>query len=163
MKDVLAVLLDEEWFQVYDNNTKFTEQYAAAGLYWNYFFHTWKTISYSPFSNAVVFVASTANSALPASITVEVADKSTSDDATVLTLIPQVDATTVAPHNCLFTQIGAATAAGVAVQKYGAILIPASAAATNLKLELTVNGTKYTAATNINAATAVGTTVTFSN
>ena len=162
MQGVKAILVDEEWFQVYDNNTKFTEQYAAAGLYWNYFFHTWKTISYSPFSNAVVFVASTADSALPASITVEVADKSTSDDATVLSLIPQVNAATLAPHNCLFTQIDAATAAGVAIQKYGAILIPASAATTDLKLELTVNGTKYTAAADINAATEVGTTVTFS-
>lgn len=162
MQGVKAILVDEEWFQVYDNNTKFTEQYAAAGLYWNYFYHTWKTISYSPFSNAVVFAASTADIALPASITVEVADKSTSDDATVLSLIPQVDSATLAPHNCLFTQTEAATAAGVAIQKFGAVLIPASAAATALKLELTVNGTKYTAATNINASTAVGTTVTFS-
>lgn len=162
MQGVKAILLDEEWFQVYDNNTKFTEQYAAAGLYWNYFFHTWKTISYSPFSNAVVFAVSTAEITLPPSITVEVADKSTSDDATVLSLIPQVDSATLAPHNCLFTQTEAATAAGVAVQKFGAVLIPASAAATNLKLKLTVNGTTYTAATNINANTAVGTTVTFS-
>lgn len=162
MADVKAVLIDEEWFQVYDNNTKFTEQYAAAGLYWNYFYHTWKTISISPFSNAVVFVASTADSALPTSITVEVADKSKSDDATVLSLIPQVGSATLAPHNCLFTQIEAATAAGVAIQKYGAILIPASAAATELTLELTVNGTKYTATTKISADTAVGTTVTFS-
>ena len=162
MQGVKAVLLDEEWFQVYDNNTKFTEQYAAAGLYWNYFFHTWKTISYSPFSNAVVFAVSTADITLPASITVEVADKSTSDDATVLSLIPQVDGATLAPHNCLFTQTEAATTAGIAVQKFGAVLFPASAAATSLKPELTVNGTKYTAATNINANTSVGTTVTFS-
>ena len=162
MADVKAVLVDEEWFQVYDNNTKFTEQYAAAGLYWNYFFHTWKTISYSPFSNAVVFVASTANIALPSAVVVEVADKSIADGATVLTLIPQVDSATVAPHNCEFTQIEAATTAGVAIQKYGAVLIPASASATNLKLELTIDGTKYTAATNINASTNVGTTLTFS-
>ena len=161
MKDVKAILVDEEWFQVYDNNTKFTEQYAAAGLYWNYFYHTWKTISYSPFSNAVVFVASTATITLPESITVEVADKSTSDEATVMTLIPQVDVATLSPHNCLFTQTQTATNAGVAIQKYGAILIPASAAETNLTLELTVNGTKYTAGTAINAATALGTTVTF--
>lgn len=161
MKDVKAILVDEEWFQVYDNNTKFTEQYAAAGLYWNYFYHTWKTISYSPFSNAVVFVTSTATITLPESITVEVADKSTSDEATVMTLIPQVDVATLSPHNCLFTQTQAATRAGVAIQKYGAILIPASASKTNLTLELTVNGTKYTAGTTINAATALGTTVTF--
>lgn len=162
MQDVKAILVDEEWFQVYDNNTKFTEQYAAAGLYWNYFFHTWKTISYSPFSNAVVFVASTADSALPATITVEVADKSKSDEATVLSLIPQVNSATLAPHNCLFTQIKSATDFGVAIQKYGAILIPTNAVAEDLTLELTVNGTKYTAGTSINANTEVGTTVVFS-
>lgn len=161
MTDVKAVLLDEEWFQVYDNNTKFTEQYAAAGLYWNYFYHTWKTISISPFSNAVVFVDSSANIALPATITVEVADKSISEEATVLTLIPQVDAATLAPHDCLFTQTNAATTAGIAIQKFGAMLIPASKAATKLTLELTVQGTKYTAQATVDASAAVGTTITF--
>lgn len=46
MKDVKAVLVDEDWFQVYDNENKFTEQYVASGMYWNYFYHTWKTVSY---------------------------------------------------------------------------------------------------------------------
>lgn len=57
MADVKAIILDENWFQVYDNLNKFTEDYIAAGLYWNYFYHTWKTVSNSPFANAVVFVA----------------------------------------------------------------------------------------------------------
>lgn len=42
LNDVKAVLLDENWFQVYDNNNKFTEEYVASGLYWNYFYHVWK-------------------------------------------------------------------------------------------------------------------------
>lgn len=33
-----------------------TEKEVASGLYWNYFYHVWKTISNSPFSNAVVFI-----------------------------------------------------------------------------------------------------------
>ena len=49
-----------DWFQIYDNNNKFTEKYNAAGLYWNYFYHTWKVISWSPFANAVAFMATTA-------------------------------------------------------------------------------------------------------
>lgn len=57
MENVTAILVDEDWFQVYDNNNKFTEKYVASGLYWNYFYHVWKTISYSPFANAIAFVA----------------------------------------------------------------------------------------------------------
>lgn len=48
LNDVKGVLIDENWFQVYDNNNKFTEQYVASGLYWNYFYHVWKTVSSSP-------------------------------------------------------------------------------------------------------------------
>lgn len=52
---VPAVLIDEDFFQIYDNLIEFAEQYNAQGLYWNYFLHTWKTFSVSPFSNAAVF------------------------------------------------------------------------------------------------------------
>ena len=53
MANVKAMIIDEEWFQVYDELTKFTETYAGSGLYWNYWLHNWKTISWSPFANAV--------------------------------------------------------------------------------------------------------------
>lgn len=56
MENVKAVLVDKEWFQIYDHLEKFTEKYVASGMYWNYFLNVWKTISSSPFSNAVVFV-----------------------------------------------------------------------------------------------------------
>lgn len=61
MSRVKGVLIDSEWFQVYDNLNKMTEQYVASGLYWNYFYNVWKTVSSSPFSNAVVFVTADAN------------------------------------------------------------------------------------------------------
>lgn len=161
MADVKAVLLDENWFQCYDNMNKFTEKYVASGLYWNYFYHTWKTISSSQFANAVVFVANTATTTLPATITFEVVDKSISETATVLCLEPQVDGATLEPHNVQLVQTEQATKAGVGVQKYGALLIPASATATNLVLSATVNGTTYNAkaSATINASAAVGTTV----
>lgn len=56
MGGVKAIILDEDWFQVYDNLAKMTEKYVASGLYWNYFYHTWKTVSWSPFANAVAFI-----------------------------------------------------------------------------------------------------------
>lgn len=53
---VPAVLVDIEWFMIFDNLQKFTEQYNSESLYWNYWYHVWKTFSISPFANAVVFV-----------------------------------------------------------------------------------------------------------
>ena len=162
MANVKAVLLDENWFQCYDNMNKFTEKYVASGLYWNYFYHTWKTISSSRFANAIVFVANTATTSFPASITFEVVDKSISETATVLCLEPQVNGATLEPHNVQLVQTEAATTAGIGVQKYGALLIPASAVTTKLTLEASVNGVKYTAETTIDASANVGDTVVFS-
>lgn len=160
MAYVKAVICDENWFQVYDNKNQFTEDYVAAGLYWNYFYHQWKTISSSPFANAVVFVTDTATTALPATITAEITDKSVSEDAITLTLKASADGTTLTPNNVNFVQTEALTTAGIAVHPFGALLIPASQAATAIKLVATINGTEYTGATNITSASNVGASVT---
>ena len=160
MKNVKAVLIDTDWFQVYDNNAKFTEQYSAAGMYWNYFYHVWKTVSSSPFSNAIVFVTDAATIAPKASYTVELTGKDTSDVATVFTLGVQDDTATLVQGTYQFTQTKQATTDGVAILTYGAIMIPASASAKAVTLEMTINGVTYKGATTINAASAVGATVT---
>lgn len=54
-----AVLVDKEWFMIFDNLMEFTEQYNGQGLYWNYWYHAWKTFAVSPFANAAVFVPGT--------------------------------------------------------------------------------------------------------
>lgn len=64
---VPAVLVDREFFMILDNFQNFTELYNGEGLYWNYWFHTWKTFSVSPFKNAAMFVAGA-----PAVISVDV-------------------------------------------------------------------------------------------
>lgn len=160
LADVKAVILDDNWFQVYDNNNKFTEKYVASGLYWNYFYHTWKTVSNSPFANAVVFVTSKADIALPESITVHIDSKDESDIATVLTFSADFEDAKIAPQNVNFVQTNALVSAGIAVQKYGGLIIPSSQVGTNIKLVAEINGTTYTAATNINGSTAVDATVT---
>lgn len=53
---VPAVLVDRNWFMIFDNLFNFTEQYNGEGLYWNYWYHVWKTFSVSPFANSAVFV-----------------------------------------------------------------------------------------------------------
>lgn len=158
--NVKAVILDDNWFQVYDNNNKFTEKYVASGLYWNYFYHTWKTISNSPFANAVVFVTSDADVALPASITVHVDAKDESDIATVFTISADFESAGLSSQNVNFVQTEALTKAGIAVQKYGGLIIPASQIETDITLVAEINGVNYTATTAVNGSTTVDSTVT---
>lgn len=160
LANVKAVILDDNWFQVYDNNNKFTEKYVASGLYWNYFYHTWKTVSNSPFANAVVFATSAADVALPATITVHVDAKDESDVATVFTISADFEEAGLNPQNVNFVQTEALTTAGIAVQKYGGLIIPASQVAIDITLVAEINGTTYTADTTINGSTAVDATVT---
>lgn len=160
MANVKAIILDENWFQVYDNNNKFTEKYASSGLYWNYFYHTWKTVSNSPFANAVVFVTSSADVALPDSITVHVDAKDESDVATVFTISADFESAGLSPQNVNFVQTEALTKAGIAVQKYGGLIIPASQFATDITLVAEINGVNYTATTAVNGSTTVDSTVT---
>lgn len=160
LANVKAVILDEKWFQVYDNNNKFTEDYVASGLYWNYFYHTWKTVSNSPFANAIAFVTTAANTALPESITVNVDSKDESDAATVFTISPKYESAGLDPRNVNFVQTEALTEAGIAVQKFGGIIIPTSQVSTDVKIVAEINGTQYTAITNLTGATTVDTTFT---
>lgn len=160
LANVKAVILDDNWFQVYDNNNKFTEKYVASGLYWNYFYHTWKTVSNSPFANAVVFVTSAADVALPATVTVHVDAKDESDAATVFTISADFKEAGIEPQNVNFVQTEALTSDGIAVQKYGGLIIPASKVGTDITLVAEINGTTYTADTTINGSTAVDATVT---
>lgn len=162
LKNVKAVILDENWFQVYDNNNKFTEKYVASGLYWNYFYHTWKTVSSSPFANAITFITDEATITLPKSITVHVGMKDETDDATVFTLNAEFENASLEPQCVNFVQTKELTDAGIAVQPYGGIMIPNSQVATEITLVANINGTKYTATTPITGATTVDTDITLS-
>lgn len=162
MANVKAVLIDREWFQIYDNANRMTEKYVASGMYWNYFYNVWKTVSSSPFSNAIVFVADSATITPANSYTVRVDGKTESDEATVLTLSVETSdkAPTLVNSNYSFEQTEALTKAGIAIQKYGAVIIPASQVATEITLVMTINGVTYTGATTINGSTTVDTAVT---
>lgn len=52
-----AVLVSRDYFMIFDNFNSFTENYNGQGLYWNYFYHVWKTFSVSPFAQTTLFVA----------------------------------------------------------------------------------------------------------
>ena len=58
---VAAVLVDKDFFMIFDNLQNFTENYNGQGLYWNYFYHVWKTFSTSPYANAILFTSGGSN------------------------------------------------------------------------------------------------------
>lgn len=153
MQDVKAVILDSEWFQVYDNLQQMSETQVASGLYWNYFLNVWKTVSYSPFSNAVVFVDH--SDMPPLRITVTVDTVSTDEQGRkVITFTSQYD-------NLVFEQTQSLTAAGIAMHKYGALVVPDAGEATGEYTYLVRRGTQtYTATAAIDALT-VGANISF--
>lgn len=57
LQKISAIKLSKDWFMCFDNFEQFTENYNGEGLYWQYFFHVWKTFTVSPFANAVLFTS----------------------------------------------------------------------------------------------------------
>jgi len=55
-KSIRAALVDENFFQIYDDLITFKSFENGEGLYTNYFLHIWQTLAYSPLVNAVIFM-----------------------------------------------------------------------------------------------------------
>lgn len=58
LANVKAVIVDADYFQIYDKLLQYKTKENEQGLYYNYFLHCWKIFSVSPFANAVVFSTS---------------------------------------------------------------------------------------------------------
>lgn len=159
MANVKAILVDKEWFQIYDNLSAFTETYVASGMYWNYFYNVWKTVAFSPFSNAIVFVDDSATISPLNSITFTITDKSADEVNAIFSLTP-ANVDTLQSTSYVFKQTESATSDGIAIHKYGAIIMPI-AKTNGTTLELTINGVGYTAGAALTPSSDVGDTITF--
>ena len=53
-----AVMVDKDFFMLYDQVFRMESQRNAQGMYWNYYLHIWQVLSTSRFANAVAFVDS---------------------------------------------------------------------------------------------------------
>lgn len=162
MKNVKAIIVDENWFQVYDNNNKFTEKYVASGLYWNYFYHVWKTISYSPFANIVAFSLDAGVTDLPSTLTLHIDSKEESEIATTVTFSIQ-EKIGLTPNSVNFIQTDALTSQGIAVHRYGGLIIPATKIGQGIYIECVLNNTTYKSSTSFSATSVkVDQTITLS-
>lgn len=132
LKAVPAVLIDRDWFMVFDDYYNFTENYSGVGLYWNYNYHTWKTVSQSPFANAIVFTTET-----PAITSVTVAPSTvTLAKGAKQSFTAAVVATGFAPQSVTWSITGADEASTV-IDENGTLYISPSETAT----EITVTAT----------------------
>lgn len=147
MSKVQAVVVDGSWFQIYDNMDQFTNKYNEEGLYWNYWYHVWKTFSISPFANAVVFVND--------SNTIAVTSVQVSPDAVTVSkgqnvqFVAIVQTNGFAPKSVVWSVDDTAKEAGVTISQQGIVTIPEDANVT----EITVTATSVYTPTVSDTAT----------
>lgn len=145
MADVKAILVDSEWFQIYDTLNEMSEAYVGSGLYNNYFYNRWEIVSSSPFSNAVVFVDDGATISAPANVVLTVTGYSEDEAGNKVYTLTGADPASLQASNFQLVQTEAMTKALVAVHPYGAIILPHSAQTASYKYDVvaTMAGVTY--------------------
>lgn len=143
-----AVIVDRDWFMVFDNFNNFTEQYNGQGLYWNYWYHAWKTFSVSPFANNALFVPGTPG-VTSVTITPDTASISGARGGTV-----QLNAAVVTTNFAPQTVVWSSNNASVTVDARGLVTVPAGTGATSVTITATStydSGKKDTATITVTA------------
>lgn len=131
LDSIPAVVVDRNWFMVFDNFNNFTEQYNGQGLYWNYWYHVWKTFSVSPFANAAVFVPGTPG-VTSVTVTPETATISGASGGTV-----QLNAAVVTTNFAPQTVVWSSNSNIVTVNASGLVTVPAGTGATSITITAT--------------------------
>ena len=124
-----CVLVDRDWFMIFDNFYNFTEQYNGEGLYWNYWYHVWKTFSVSPFANNALFISGTPT---VSSVTVSPANATVKAGQTI-SLSAVVQTEYFAPQSVNWTS----DTEGVTVNKGGVVTVGANVKAGTVTITAT--------------------------
>lgn len=159
MAGVKAILVDEDWFQIYDNLTEMTETHVGSGMYWNYWLNVFKTISSSPFHNAVVFCDNANSMTAPDAIYLKVASVTKSGDTTIVTMEP-VEGTNIYRVDGTHIQTEYATKMGIAVLPIGAYIFPHVGSDMYVTPEVNIGGVVYTGDYQLRPTANVGDTIT---
>ena len=86
--EIVAVLCDEAWLQIYDNIFRFDEFYNARTMSWNEYLHAWGTYAICPFANAVVLATEQPIPATALSMDSTVSATVGTDETVTLTITP---------------------------------------------------------------------------
>lgn len=145
-----AVLVTDNWFMIYDVLNEMRDQGNGQGLYWNYFYHVWKTFSVSPFANAAVMVPGAPS---VTSVTVEPGSV-TATAGQVVQFTATVVVANMASQAVIWSVDDDALADGVTIDNNGKLTIPST---------VTVETITVTGASAINSTKKDTTTVTISD
>lgn len=133
LNTIPAVLVDRNYFMIFDNLDQFTERYVESNLSWNYFYHVWKTFSVSPFSNAIMFIPDTPGvtsvSVTPATATAGVGQQ--------VQLTAEVTTTNFAPQSVTWSVTNTTGTAAATVTSSGLVTITAGVATNTVTVTAT--------------------------
>lgn len=159
MAHVKAIVVDTEWFQIYDKLLQMSNTYVASKMTWNYFLTAFKIVAHSPFANAVVFVDDDQVITLPTEFTAEVVANEAASVGNVITLKVNDPTGTITSGFPQFVQTQDATEKGIAVHEYGVYIFPEGQTTTTPNI--TAGGKTFIATTALTTSAEVGTELTF--
>lgn len=110
-EEIIGVICDEAWLQIYDNVFRFDEFYNARVMAWNEYLHAWGTYAICPFANAVVLATAQPKPATAISVSDVSVVKNATANVTV-TLTPS-DATSELNYKSSDKRIFTVSASGV--------------------------------------------------
>lgn len=133
-----AVLIDKDFFMVYDMLQKMETIRNPKGLYFQYFYHVWQVLSASRFANAVAFVSGTVPAVTQVIVDPTIATVKAGD---TFELTAYVRATDGQDHDVTWAVAGSTSgtslASGTAISEDG-VLTVAAAQTGELKVTATV-------------------------
>ena len=145
LNSIPAIIVDETYFEIYDNLNEFTEDYNGEGLYWQYWYHVWKTFGVSPFANTSMFIPAT-----PSITSVTVSPSTaTADGGQNVTFEATVVTANFAPEQVNWSVDSTSAGLGVTVNEAGVVSIPTDVDDTTITVtaKSVFDGTKYDTAT----------------
>lgn len=161
LKNVVGVLIDREFLQIYDVVNEMWDKTRASQMDVNYFLHVWQIFATSPFANVILFVDSAAATAQPDEIKVKIASKSINTAGTEFVLAVERTEASLVGGGMNFIQTDELANAKVMVTKTGVVRLPADTSEDGVTLEGAIRDTKYQAATALTLTSNVGDEITF--
>lgn len=156
---VVGVLMDRNFFKVYDVVNEMWDKERSSMMDVNYFLHIWQIYATSPFANFVVFVDNTAATEQPDEIKVSVVGKNITPMGTDFTLEVQKTAGSLVGGGMNLIQTDELAAEGVLVTRTGLVRIPSTSS--GVTLSGAIRDVNYTAAEALTLDTAVGAEIAF--
>lgn len=143
--EIVGVLCDEAWLQIYDNLFRFDEFYNARTMSWNEYLHAWGTFAICPFANAVVLATEQPVPVTALSMDATVSATVGTDETVTLTITPAN-----ATNDITFSSSDEAVFTVTKVSNTSVKVVPV-AAGTGTLTALSENGKKATSAVTVSA------------